>query len=199
MAEQEGFEPSIRGYRIHTFQACAFDHSATAPHSRSGGHALARQQPRQEGAPLAGLRVRRKRTNDAGSGTAGLVGEFAAHPVAPVLELLEILVNVRVRNRSGKRVADQILLADVGDVIALVAFGEQVVERLVAIGPDVLGDRLIPVLAIREDRIDVEDHAAKVERLVSDHVADGEAREDAAGRLESAAGLCGEKRCPVHE
>ena len=33
VAEQEGFEPSIRGYRIHTFQACAFDHSATAPHS----------------------------------------------------------------------------------------------------------------------------------------------------------------------
>ena len=33
MAEQEGFEPSIRGYRIHTFQACAFDHSATAPRS----------------------------------------------------------------------------------------------------------------------------------------------------------------------
>ena len=31
MAEQEGFEPSIRGCRIHTFQACAFDHSATAP------------------------------------------------------------------------------------------------------------------------------------------------------------------------
>ncbi len=31
VAEQEGFEPSIRGYRIHTFQACAFDHSATAP------------------------------------------------------------------------------------------------------------------------------------------------------------------------
>ena len=33
VAEREGFEPSIRGYRIHTFQACAFDHSATAPHS----------------------------------------------------------------------------------------------------------------------------------------------------------------------
>ena len=32
VAEQEGFEASIRGYRIHTFQACAFDHSATAPH-----------------------------------------------------------------------------------------------------------------------------------------------------------------------
>jgi hypothetical protein len=31
MAERVGFEPTIRGYRIHTFQACAFDHSATAP------------------------------------------------------------------------------------------------------------------------------------------------------------------------
>ena len=31
MAEREGFEPSIRGYRIHEFQSCAFDHSATSP------------------------------------------------------------------------------------------------------------------------------------------------------------------------
>ena len=30
LAEGEGFEPSIR-FRIHTFQACAFDHSATSP------------------------------------------------------------------------------------------------------------------------------------------------------------------------
>ena len=30
MAEKEGFEPSIR-YRIHTFQACAIDHSAISP------------------------------------------------------------------------------------------------------------------------------------------------------------------------
>ncbi len=33
MAEKEGFEPSIR-CRIHTFQACAFDHSATSPKAR---------------------------------------------------------------------------------------------------------------------------------------------------------------------
>ena len=31
MAEREGFEPSIRFCRILTFQASAFDHSATAP------------------------------------------------------------------------------------------------------------------------------------------------------------------------
>jgi hypothetical protein len=40
VAERVGFEPTIRGYRIHTFQACAFDHSATAPHRPfgKGGH-----------------------------------------------------------------------------------------------------------------------------------------------------------------
>ena len=43
MAEREGFEPSIRFWRILTFQASAFDHSATAPHAleadplRAGG------------------------------------------------------------------------------------------------------------------------------------------------------------------
>ena len=30
IAERKGFEPSIRFWRIHTFQACAFDHSATS-------------------------------------------------------------------------------------------------------------------------------------------------------------------------
>ena len=33
VAEREGFEPSIRFWRILTFQASAFDHSATAPQS----------------------------------------------------------------------------------------------------------------------------------------------------------------------
>ena len=32
MAERVGFEPTIRFWRILTFQASAFDHSATAPH-----------------------------------------------------------------------------------------------------------------------------------------------------------------------
>ena len=40
VAEQEGFEPSIRGCRIHTFQACAFDHSATAPLCTEAGRAV---------------------------------------------------------------------------------------------------------------------------------------------------------------
>ena len=31
LAERAGFEPAIRGYRIHTFQACSFSHSDTSP------------------------------------------------------------------------------------------------------------------------------------------------------------------------
>src|SRR5213076_2236428 len=37
VAEREGFEPSIRFWRILTFQASAFDHSATAPHALEAG------------------------------------------------------------------------------------------------------------------------------------------------------------------
>ena len=37
VAEREGFEPSIRFWRILTFQASAFDHSATAPHALERG------------------------------------------------------------------------------------------------------------------------------------------------------------------
>ena len=31
LAEREGFEPSVRGYRTHAFQACSFDRSDTSP------------------------------------------------------------------------------------------------------------------------------------------------------------------------
>ncbi len=42
LAEREGFEPSIRFCRILTFQASAFDHSATAPHrTRTGASKIA--------------------------------------------------------------------------------------------------------------------------------------------------------------
>ena len=44
MAEREGFEPSVRGYRTHTFQACSFSRSDTSPelHSQSPSRHLFR-------------------------------------------------------------------------------------------------------------------------------------------------------------
>ena len=37
MAERKGFEPSMHFWCIHTFQACAFDHSATSLLLQFGG------------------------------------------------------------------------------------------------------------------------------------------------------------------
>ena len=54
MAEREGFEPSIRFCRILTFQASAFDHSATAPHARKAAHVGG---TRAEGNGVATLRL----------------------------------------------------------------------------------------------------------------------------------------------
>jgi hypothetical protein len=34
MAERAGFEPAIPFWSIHTFQACALNHSATSPTSK---------------------------------------------------------------------------------------------------------------------------------------------------------------------
>ena len=73
-------------------------------------------------------------------------------------------------------VGDQILLADIGDVARFHILGEQMVERLVLARPDILRDRLIPFRAVGEDRIDIEDHAAKIEYAVAHDIADREAR-----------------------
>jgi predicted Zn-dependent protease with MMP-like domain len=73
VAEREGFEPSIRFCRILTFQASAFDHSATAPaapervhnsrialEERSFKKAGAKEQPCRLGLP-APMRTRMRR------------------------------------------------------------------------------------------------------------------------------------------
>ena len=69
----------------------------------------------------------------------------------------------------------EILLADVGDVALLGILGEQMVEGLVLGRADRLGDRLIPFVAVGEVRIDVEDHAAKIEQPMAHDFADAEA------------------------
>ena len=49
LAEREGFEPSIRYSRIHTFQACSFNHSDTSPEFAApafAGSAIRLQQSR---------------------------------------------------------------------------------------------------------------------------------------------------------
>jgi len=47
MAERQGFEPWIRFWRILTFQASAFDHSATAPRALEAAALTARKRFRK--------------------------------------------------------------------------------------------------------------------------------------------------------
>ena len=71
-------------------------------------------------------------------------------------------------------VEQQVLLADIGDVVRLRIFGEQVIEGLILRGPQVFRDRLVPFFAVRKLGVDVEDDAAKVEQAVPNDLTNGE-------------------------
>ena len=72
-------------------------------------------------------------------------------------------------------ILDQILLADIGDIARFAIFGEQMVERLVAVGPDVRRNRFEPFFGIRENGIDIENDAAEPEQTVLYDITDAKA------------------------
>jgi hypothetical protein len=67
---------------------------------------------------------------------------------------------------------DQILLADIRDIIAVGIFGEQMIKRLIFRRTDRFRDRFIPFIAVCKDRIDIENDAAKIEMTMSNNIAD---------------------------
>ena len=71
-------------------------------------------------------------------------------------------------------VGQQVLLGDVGDVGAVLALGEQMIERLLLERADVLVDRQPPLLGFAELRVDVEDDSPERKGPVADHLADAE-------------------------
>src|SRR5690606_8723361 len=91
-----------------------------------------------------------------------------------------------------------VLLADISDVGRILVLGQEVVERLVAGGAQLLGDRLVPFFTVGKDRIDVEHYAAEVEQLVLDDVADREARFRVARGFDPAARLSGIELRTLH-
>ena len=77
-----------------------------------------------------------------------------ADAVAASFQPLEHRIDLRMIDRPAVAVGDQILLADIGDVRRIAVFGEQVVVRLLFRRANVLGDRLIPFVTVRKDRVD---------------------------------------------
>src|SRR5690606_1299700 len=82
--------------------------------------------------------------------------------------------------------------------LRILVLGQQVVKRLVAVRAQILGNRLVPFLAIGEYGIDIEYHAAEVEQAVAHNVADAKARFAMARSLDPAARLGGIELCAVH-
>ena len=82
--------------------------------------------------------------------------------------------DLRMLDRIARIVDHQILLGDVGDVIRVLVLGEQMIEGLILGRPDLLGDRLVPLLGVAELRIDVENHAAERKHPMPDHLAQAE-------------------------
>ena len=93
------------------------------------------------------------------AGEGLLVQRRIARAIAARLVLHEDLGDLRMPDRLAGIVRQQVLFGDIGDVFGLRIFREQVIERLVLVRPNLLGDRQPPFLGIVEFRIDIENHA----------------------------------------
>src|SRR3546814_2386141 len=82
--------------------------------------------------------------------------------VAAVFQTVEQLGDLRMADRPVGGVLHQVLLRDVGHVVALRILGEQVVERLVAAWPHGLGDGPVPFLGRSEERREGKEGVSKV-------------------------------------
>jgi len=86
-----------------------------------------------------------------------------------VAQLAEELRYPGMADRAPLLVRQEILLGDVGDVVARLVLREQVIEGWVLPRTDVLGDRELPLLRVVEGGIHVEDHASeRIEAVTHD-------------------------------
>src|SRR6266540_338893 len=90
-------------------------------------------------------------------GQRWLVQRRIARAIAARLVLHEDLGDLRMPDRLVGIVRQQVLFGDIGDVFGLRIFREQVIERLVLVRPNFLGDRQPPFLGIVEFRIALTD------------------------------------------
>lgn len=93
-------------------------------------------------------------------------------PVLPAVVKVEPVRYLGVVQGFVPVIGQQVLLRDVGDVCSLVVFREEMVERLVLAGTDILGNGLVPFLGVVEFRVDIEDDSTEIEESVLDHLAD---------------------------
>src|SRR4051812_8202729 len=170
--------------------------TANMAFSKSSNAVRANRRPRPN--PRAGTGLLPKAARSVN--VISLVAVLALQTVTAFRDRIEQARNGGMVDRLVALVGEQVLLADISGVGGFPVLGEEVVERLVLGGTDLLRDRLIPFVGIGEDRVDVEDDSAKVEQPVPDHLADGEAGMGDRRRQRRARARAGEESVnPVHE
>src|SRR5262245_36074233 len=75
-------------------------------------------------------------------------------------------------DRLAAVIDQQILFGDIGDVGCLRILRQQVIERLMLPRPHFRRNRLVPLLRVGEDGIDVEDNAAERKQAMLDDLSD---------------------------
>ena len=74
-------------------------------------------------------------------------------------------------DRLARIISDQVLLGNIGHVIALIVLSQEMIVRLL-FGRSILSrDRLVPFFRVLEFRVYIEDNAPKRVFLVSDNLA----------------------------
>src|ERR1700722_20577016 len=103
-----------------------------------------------------------------------LVRDSRPQVVLAVLEAVENQGGMGVSDGFARVVGQQVLFRDIGRIGPTVILGQQVIEGLVLVRPDVFGNPQPVFFGISEGRIDVEDHAAERKQPVADHLANAE-------------------------
>src|SRR5689334_22600804 len=97
------------------------------------------------------------------AGRVMLMFPAAAQAIEALLriEAFKEFPDLGMADRLAGFVIEQVLLGNISYILCIVVLCEQMVEGLVLAGTDVFWDRQPPFLGIVEDRVDIEDHAAK--------------------------------------
>ncbi|MCY1310769.1 hypothetical protein D9M70_609950 [compost metagenome] len=86
--------------------------------------------------------------------------------------LVEQGIDLGVAHRPVAVVELQVLLGNVGDILAVVVFGEQMVEGLILARADLLRNGVPPFFGVGVFRIDVENDASERENPMANHLSD---------------------------
>lgn len=99
-----------------------------------------------------------------------------AQTIAIALKFFEQPRYGGVIHRFFAIIRNQILLTNIGNIIAVGVLSEQMIKGLILGRSNVLRNRFVPFFTVRKNGIDVENHAAKFEMPMTHDITNVEAR-----------------------